>query len=81
MIIKFEGKNQATKNEIMIETNYIPRVGEIVYFKGKFNDSKVSHLVLDVSYEIDSQSLTPVVICREADPIDRNIRLQENGWL
>ena len=81
MIIKFSAKNNAMKNEIEIETNHIPRVGEIIYFKGKFDDDKVSHLVLDVSYEIDNQSLTPVVICLEASPDDRSIRLQENGWL
>ena len=82
MIINIYTKNMALKKELEIETNIVPRVGEILFFKtGDFVGDQ-SHIVHDVTYFVNDQKIESVVSCHEADPrVHRKLILEEHGWI
>lgn len=88
MIIQIETKNGAIASTIESQSAYVPRVGEEVNLAqdGGYLQGATRLMVIEVSYTLQSDQLTPFVRCRPTPDSEQNVALsrrlllEELGW-
>ena len=79
-------KSCAEIGRIEIETNAVPRVGEIVNLESLASSdlalgSVTTFFVDEVEWKLEGRKLIPHLTCHEWFEGDRRLELQSNGWL
>jgi hypothetical protein len=82
--IEFFLKNWALLKTVEIESQYVPKVGELIDGSGllKLPEDEIQNFfVTKVIYEITKKEIIPVVTCRQWCHGSREDELKERGWL
>lgn len=82
--IEFFGKNWPLSKRVDIESQYVPRVGELIY-AGRLvelsDDEPHNFFVTKVIYEATDTGIIPVVTCQQWYKGSRQEELESRGWL
>lgn len=76
--------NDAIAYEVKNAQGPVPRIGEVIVLGSEYESIKGMRecLVIDVSYMLHNGTLTPFIDCKASvGAINRNIELDEKGWL
>ncbi len=81
MIIQFFSKKFAETGKTTINSNIVPRVGEVIHINHPHSEY-VELMVFDVSYAIKDDEITPIVKCHYSGDSERRLEIRKaHGWL
>ena len=66
---------------LSVESDHVPRVGEIIDVSNLAPPKPASFFVFDVDWIAKNRKLVPRVHCRQWHEGDRRIELEQHGWI
>lgn len=79
MNVRLLTKTCAIAKEFTVETNTIPRIGEVFVVTGH---EPPDHLVADIEHVVENGTMTTLITCRAYATADnRHLILKTEGWI